>query len=148
MRGRASTSLKRITKSKIFVIFALCASIFVGAQDSFAQSRRSKNALKRLKDSANVEEVELSEFDVKIGTVVAVEGDRAVVKIRSYQIFPKWEQIFYACDTSMNAVAILNSTAVKNKSCSLFIIKSGTAQIGDIVFLKQIPPTIPSPPTA
>lgn len=140
MRGRASTSLKRIAKNKIFVIFALCASIFVGAQDSFAQSLRSKRFLKRIKGSADVENVELSEFDAKIGSVVAVDGDRVVAKIRGYQIFPKWERIFYACDASMNAVAVLESAGVKNKGCALFILKSGAAREGDFIFLKQIPP--------
>lgn len=144
MRGRASTSLKRIAKSKIFVIFALCASIFVGAQDSFAQSLRSKRFLNRIKETAETEKAELSEFDVKIGSIVAVDGNRVVVKIRNYQIFPKWEQVFYACDASMNAVAILDSTDVKNKGCVLFILKTGTAREGDFIFLKQIPPAVPA----
>lgn len=117
----------------------LCASIIFGTHNSFAQSLRSKRFLKRIKEVSNAELVELSEFDLKIGLVVATNEAKAVVKVRNYQLLPQWTQLYYACDASMNPVAILEPSDVKNKSCALFNLKSGTVAIGDIVFLKQIP---------
>ena len=87
------------------------------------------------------EPVEAKEFDVRIGSVVAAEGDRAVVKIKAHQLHPNWAHIYYACDERFNAVAVLERMAAHaSKSCVLFEIKSGSARTGDTVFLKQIPP--------
>ena len=87
------------------------------------------------------EPVEAKEFDVRIGSVVAAEGDRAVVKIKAHRLHPNWAHIYYACDERFNAVAVLERLgAHANKSCVLFEIKSGSARPGDTVFLKQIPP--------
>ncbi|MBR4597636.1 MAG: hypothetical protein IKO42_04485 [Opitutales bacterium] len=127
----------------------VCAAVFLGAScDCFAQSRSGKRSNVKIRAHSVVrhigEPVEAKEFDVRIGDIVAVEGQKAVVKIKSHQIFPAWRQIYYACDERYNAVAILSRMGEHtNKSCTLFEVISGSARAGDTVFLKQIPPEIP-----
>ncbi|MBO7520692.1 MAG: hypothetical protein J6T16_00445 [Opitutales bacterium] len=118
----------------------------LGASPSaYAQSRSGKRSNVKIRAHSQPrgygEPVEAKEFDMLIGGVVAIEGQKAVVKIKPHQIFPGWKQIYYACDERYNAVAILvRAGEYSNKSCALFEVASGAARAGDAVFLKQIPP--------
>lgn len=144
MMKKTALKIKNIVKEKFAVGIILAIIFFASAQFSEAQSTRASKAprLERVPEWVQKEraEAELRDVDVFIGRVVRKDGNKIIVHITGNTVRGMENRIplFYAVDTRMRPIAILEDKGVSHKSCATFTIAEGDAKKGDTVRVKYI----------